>query len=219
MTNATCTPASRARVDVLGGARRRRRPDIDHAVEVEHHQVVPSTIGAVDSSSMLHPSPDSVTASPYDAPMDLASGLPPYVARPLAPRSRSGRSRWRPDTSAIRPRPAPSRDPIARSPPASREWIDAAASSPDTEPALYLHEYTSGGLTVRGLVGILDVSRRAETLASARCARTRAIHPEQAGELADRMHQMALNPAPILLVHHGPPQLRSLIAQVAARRA
>ena len=35
-----------------------------------------------------------------------------------------------------------------------------------------------------------------------------AIHPEQAGELADRMYAMDLNPATILLVHHGDPALR-----------
>ena len=38
---------------------------------------------------------------------------------------------------------------------------------------------------------------------TARSSPTRAIHPEQAGELADRMAEMDLNPAPILLVHHG----------------
>ena len=41
-----------------------------------------------------------------------------------------------------------------------------------------------------------------------------AIHPEQAGELADRMLQMKLNPAPILLVHHGDQELRELISTV-----
>ena len=39
------------------------------------------------------------------------------------------------------------------------------------------------------------------------------IHPAQADELADRMAEMAMNPAPILLMHRAPARLRD-----AARR-
>ena len=52
------------------------------------------------------------------------------------------------------------------------------------------------------------MSRRAETLAERAVWPHEEIHPEQAGELADRMLQMDLNPAPILLVHHGAQGLR-----------
>ncbi|WP_181410892.1 DUF1015 family protein [Nocardioides humi] len=40
-------------------------------------------------------------------------------------------------------------------------WQARGLVRADTEPALYLHEYSANGMTVRGLVGALDVSRRA----------------------------------------------------------
>ena len=46
-----------------------------------------------------------------------------------------------------------------------RRWEAAGRVLHDPEPAVYLHEYTSGGITVRGLVGALDMSRRATDLA------------------------------------------------------
>ena len=49
----------------------------------------------------------------------------------------------------------------APSPPGSRSWQERGQLRRDDEPALYLHEYTAGGLTVRGLVGALDISHRA----------------------------------------------------------
>lgn len=85
----------------------------------------------------------------------------------------------------------------------------------DAEPAVYLHEYTAGGITVRGLVGALDLSRRAETLQEQVVLPHEGIHPTQAAELAARMTQMQLNPAPILLVHRGPQAVRDLLAEVA----
>jgi uncharacterized protein (DUF1015 family) len=42
------------------------------------------------------------------------------------------------------------------------------------------------------------------------------IHPAQADSLADRMTQLALNPAPILLVHRAPEPVRRLVRKVAA---
>ena len=81
----------------------------------------------------------------------------------------------------------------------------------EREPAVYVHEYTAAGLTVRGLVGALDISHRA---ASARRARGRPArgHPSRPGDdLADRMTTWELNPAPILLVHRGPRAVRDLV--------
>ncbi|WP_210503689.1 DUF1015 family protein [Nocardioides xinjiangensis] len=140
--------------------------------------------------------------------------VPPYVAKPLellpfralmlAP-ARVG------DPASARALARPYRDVAAR----LTQWIERGLASADSAPALYLHEYTSGGLTVRGLVGALRVSARAETLADRAVWPHEAIHPEQAGELADRMLQMELNPAPILLVHDGPQGLRDIVAQVA----
>lgn len=84
----------------------------------------------------------------------------------------------------------------------------------DVAPALYLHEYTSAGMTVRGLVGALDVSRRATRPGDRAVLPHEGIHPAQADELADRMAEMQLNPAPILLVHRGTARLRSALATV-----
>ena len=71
---------------------------------------------------------------------------------------------------------------------------------------------------MRGLVGALGLAHRAAAPADRAVWPHEEIHPEQAGELADRMHQMDLNPAPILLVHHGEQELRELIATVTHRR-
>ena len=40
------------------------------------------------------------------------------------------------------------------------------------------------------------------------------IHPAQAGELADRMAEMEMNPAPILLVHRGSADARRMLREV-----
>lgn len=84
------------------------------------------------------------------------------------------------------------------------------------EPALYLHEYTSGGLTVRGLVGGLDVSRRSADPHDRVLLPHEGVHDAQADELAARMAEMELNPAPILLVHRGPARVRALVHGVMA---
>ena len=146
--------------------------------------------------------------------MELAAVVPPYVANPLellpfrAVMLAPGRVG---DPASARALARPYRDVAAR----LTQWIERGLATSDTAPALYLHEYTSGGLTVRGLVGALRVSERADSLADRAVWPHEAIHPEQAGELADRMLQMDLNPAPILLVHHGRQDLRDVITQVA----
>jgi uncharacterized protein (DUF1015 family) len=146
--------------------------------------------------------------------MDLATVVPPYVAKPLellpfravmlSP-SRVG------DPASARALARPYRDVAER----LIQWIARGDARSDRAPALYLHEYTSAGLTVRGLVGALRMSERADTLADRAVWPHEAIHPEQAGELAERMLQMDLNPAPILLVHHGSQEIRDLLDEVA----
>ncbi|MCF6377806.1 DUF1015 domain-containing protein [Nocardioides KLBMP 9356] len=145
--------------------------------------------------------------------MDFATDVPPYVAKPLellpfralmlAP-ARVG------DPASARALARPYRDVAAR----LTEWIEQGRAIADSAPALYLHEYTAAGLTVRGLVGALAMSRRTASRADRAVWPHEGIHPEQAGELAERMYQMELNPAPILLVHHGDPELRALLADV-----
>jgi hypothetical protein len=93
-------------------------------------------------------------------------------------------------------------------------WQAKGYVSHDAEPALYLHEYTSAGMTVRGLVGALDVSRRAKRPSDRAVLPHEGIHPAQADDLADRMAEMQLNPAPILLVHRGSEVLRTTLAKV-----
>lgn len=152
--------------------------------------------------------------SPYDAPMDFAPVVPPYVAKPLtllpfrAVMLAAGRVG---DPASARALARPYRDVATR----LAQWIDEGRAIADTSPAVYLHEYTVAGLTVRGIVGALGVSRRAESLADRAVWPHEAVHPEQAGELAERMFEMGLNPAPILLVHHGDPALRELVSDVS----
>ena len=146
--------------------------------------------------------------------MDFATVVPPYVAKPLQLRpfqavmlaaSRVG------DPASARALARPYRDVAER----ISEWVSLGRAVRDDSPALYLHEYTSSGLTVRGLVGALDVARRAHDAESRAVWPHEAIHPDQAADLAARMEEMDLNPAPILLVHHGSARLRELVSQVA----
>ena len=139
--------------------------------------------------------------------------VPPYLATPLrlepfralmlAP-YRVG------DPGSARAFARPYRDVSGR----LRRWEVAGRVCRDTEPALHLHEYTAGGITIRGLVGALDLSRRAADLASRSVYPHEAIYPDQALDLAERMLEMRLNPAPILLVHRGPEEARAVILRV-----
>jgi uncharacterized protein (DUF1015 family) len=95
-----------------------------------------------------------------------------------------------------------------------KRWERQGHITRDPEPSLYLHEYTSGGLTVRGLVGALDVSRRSADAADRVVLPHEGVHESQASELAARMAEMKLNPAPILLVHRGPAPVRALVHDV-----
>jgi uncharacterized protein (DUF1015 family) len=80
----------------------------------------------------------------------------------------------------------------------------------DPEPALYLHEYTGTGVTIRGLVGLLDLVPAAGLVLP-----HEGVDPAHVGQLAGRMHQMSLNPAPILLMHRGPAEVRDRIRSFA----
>lgn len=143
---------------------------------------------------------------------------PPYVAGPLrlypfaalrlVPR-RVG------DPTTGRAFARPYRDVAAR----LTRWQTRGLLERDTEPALYLHEYTANGMTIRGLVGALDVSRRATRPEQRVVLPHEGIHPAQADDLADRMGEMRLNPAPILLVHNGTDRLRKLMATVTSGAA
>lgn len=96
-----------------------------------------------------------------------------------------------------------------------RRWEERGFLRRDPEPALYLHEYSTAGITVRGLVGAVDLSRRAHHPGERVILPHEGVHPVQAAELADRMTEMQLNPAPILLVHRGPAAVRDLLGEAA----
>ncbi|WP_134768767.1 DUF1015 family protein [Nocardioides sp. 1609] len=148
--------------------------------------------------------------------MESAAVTPPFVARPLrlAPfralrlvPSRIG------DPAASRLFARPYRDLASR----LQTWEARGMITHDPGPALYVHEYTVDGITVRGLVGAIDVSSRAVRLEDRAILPHEGIYPAQADDLADRMEQMRVNPGPILLVQDSPAALRALLAQV--RRA
>lgn len=80
--------------------------------------------------------------------------------------------------------------------------------------AFHLHEYTVAGLTTRGLVGLLDLTHLAGPSEPPGLFPHEDVHPDQVRELAQRMEEMSMNPAPILLVHEGPAELRALIHQL-----
>lgn len=141
------------------------------------------------------------------------STVPPYVAGPLqltpfqayslAPR-RVG------DPASARVFARPYRGVPQR----LETWCRRGFASRDDEPSLYLHEYSDSGLTVRGLVGCLDISRTTTSPQEGRVFPHEGVHPKQVTELAQRMGAMRMNPAPILLVHRGPATIREVSRKV-----
>jgi uncharacterized protein (DUF1015 family) len=93
-------------------------------------------------------------------------------------------------------------------------WCSRGQASRAVREALFLHEYSDSGLTVRGLVGCLDISHPAATAQQAQVLPHEGVQPRQVGDLAHRMSAMRLNPAPILLVHRGPAGVRDVLARV-----
>jgi hypothetical protein len=100
-----------------------------------------------------------------------------------------------------------------------QRWERTGDVRRDPVPALHVHEYTSEGLTVRGVVGALDLSRRVRPDAAHVVMPHEATHPEQVRELAARMRQTGLNPAPILLVHRGGGRVAERLSGVLAAGA
>lgn len=146
----------------------------------------------------------------------MESGLPtvpPYVAGPLqlAPfRAISLAARRVGDPASARVFARPYRGVPQR----LESWVKRGMAMRDDIPAVYLHEYTDSGLTVRGVVGCLDVSHPATTPADQRIFPHEGVHPQQVTELASRMDTMRINPAPILLVHRGPASIREVSRKV-----
>lgn len=140
---------------------------------------------------------------------------PPYVGRPLRLAPFTGvmlSPRRVGDPSSGRLLSRPYRTVTAR----ISQWQERGQLRRDDQPAVYLHEYTTAGLTVRGLVGVLDISHRASGPEDRAVLPHEGIYPTQADELADRMTELGLNPAPILLVHRAPEAARAVVREVLA---
>ena len=140
---------------------------------------------------------------------------PPYTAGPLRLepfRALTLAAHRIGDPASARTFARPYRDVPAR----LATWESQRQLRRDQVPAVYLHEYTAGGISVRGLVGLVDLTRRAARLEERAIFPHEGIYPDQADDLAARLEQMRLNPAPILLVHRARAALRSLVQEVAA---
>jgi uncharacterized protein (DUF1015 family) len=149
-------------------------------------------------------------------PMDESDVVtPPHLGRPLRLTPFRGLTltpRWIGGPATARTLARPYRD-VARR---LRRWERSGRVTGDAEPAVYLHEYVVDGVRVRGLVGALDLTHRSEDVALRAVLPHEGVHPGQVGDLADRMLEMQLNPAPILLVHRGSRGIRDLLAQVSS---
>jgi len=142
-----------------------------------------------------------------------APTVPPYVAGPLSLtpfRAFSLAPRRVGDPASARAFARPYRGVPHR----LAVWLRRGLASRDATPALYLHEYSESGLTIRGLVGCLDVSHHATSIGDCQIFPHEGVHPQQVDELAARMDEMRINPAPILLVHHGPVEIRELVGRL-----
>lgn len=81
----------------------------------------------------------------------------------------------------------------------------------DSTPGIYVHEYTSQGLTVRAVVALVSISPVAADPRSASILPHEDVAAGQADDLAARMRAMRVNPAPIQLLHHGSDDTRALL--------
>jgi uncharacterized protein (DUF1015 family) len=139
--------------------------------------------------------------------------VPPYVAGPLQLmpfRAYSLAPRHAGDPASARAFARPYRAVPQR----LEAWRKRGLASRDDTPAIYLHEYSESGLTVRGLVGCLDLSHPATSLDECQVFPHEGVQPKQVTELAARMSTMGINPAPILLVHRGSASVREVSRKV-----
>jgi Protein of unknown function (DUF1015) len=139
--------------------------------------------------------------------------VPPYVAGPLQLmpfRAYSLAPRRVGDPASARLFARPYRGVPQR----LESWCKRGLAAREPEPSLYLHEYSESGLTIRGLVGCLDISRTTTAPEMGQVFPHEDVHPKQVTELASRMATMRVNPAPILLVHRGPAAIRDVSRKV-----
>lgn len=114
------------------------------------------------------------------------------------------------DTSDPVVAPPPLAGPLRLHPFRPRGRVDAGA------PALLVHEWTASGYTVRGIVGLLDLTAGATDARHGVVLPHERVHPDQVEQLAQRMARGRTDPAPILLAHRGTSTLRRLLGEVCS---
>ncbi|MEI2713251.1 MAG: DUF1015 family protein [Nocardioides sp.] len=143
----------------------------------------------------------------------MATQTPPYLASPLTllpfvgltiSPTKVG------EHAAARATARPYRDVAAR----LLRWQAQGRILRDRSPAVYVHEYSGDGLTVRGLVGLIPLSRRARSHNERAVFPHEGVYQTQSEQLASRMAEMRINPAPILLVHQGRARLRGWMDEI-----
>jgi hypothetical protein len=83
-------------------------------------------------------------------------------------------------------------------------------------PTLLVHEWTEAGYSVRGLVGLLDLTGGVARAQQAVVLPHERVHADQVDQLAQRMARGRVDPAPILLAHRGLSSLRTLLDEVCS---
>ena len=97
-----------------------------------------------------------------------------------------------------------------------RSWEAKGRIQRASAPGLFVHEYSVSGLSVRGIVGAIELDRRTDEPDQRAVWPHEATHVQQVDELAARMREMGINPAPILLVHEGPARVRAILDDITA---
>ncbi|QNN52613.1 DUF1015 domain-containing protein [Nocardioides mesophilus] len=86
-------------------------------------------------------------------------------------------------------------------------WRDQSYLRADDEPALYVYEYTAEQMTVRGLIGAVALREEEERVILPH----EDVMPEPVDDRTVLMRTTRTNLEPILLVHEGSAELRTLV--------
>lgn len=92
-------------------------------------------------------------------------------------------------------------------------WREQGCLVPDTDPGLYLYQYTVDGVTVRGLIGLLGLREEQERIVLPH----EDVMPEPVEDRSALMRTTRTNLEPILLVHQGTSELRETLERTSHR--
>jgi uncharacterized protein (DUF1015 family) len=90
-------------------------------------------------------------------------------------------------------------------------WREQGCLVADDQPGLYLYQYTVGGVTVRGLIGLVGLRDEAEKTVLPH----EDVMPAPVEDRSVLMRTTRTNLEPILLVHQGTDALRTVIRETA----